>query len=278
MMRTDINLAIVAMVEEPDKATTNTTQEYCFVIDDSNSNSTSSLDYGGTLKWSAQVQSYILASFYWAYIVSQVVGGLATQKLGTKRVFGYAQLVTALCSLTIPWASETHYAFVIALRFAQGFASGLTWPAMYALVGHWIPVPERSRFMSSFQGNAPPTAPSHASTRMFRFQHRHRHHLPPVRLPHSPPGLEVGLLHDGVHRGGVVRDLVLVGVRQPRDASEDQPQRTAVHQREHRQHVRGFAQAGRAVEGYLDLSTRLVHRGHHVREDLGALHLHHTGA
>jgi ACS family sodium-dependent inorganic phosphate cotransporter-like MFS transporter 5 len=152
MMRTDINLAIVAMVEEPDKATTNTTQEYCFVIDDSNSNSTSSLDYGGTLKWSAQVQSYILASFYWAYIVSQVVGGLATQKLGTKRVFGYAQLVTALCSLTIPWASETHYAFVIALRFAQGFASGLTWPAMYALVGHWIPVPERSRFMSSFQG------------------------------------------------------------------------------------------------------------------------------
>jgi hypothetical protein len=43
MMRTDINLAIVAMVEEPDKATTNTTQEYCFVIDDSNSNSTSSL-------------------------------------------------------------------------------------------------------------------------------------------------------------------------------------------------------------------------------------------
>lgn len=23
---------------------------------------------------------------------------------------------------------------------------------MYALVGHWIPVPERSRFMSSFQG------------------------------------------------------------------------------------------------------------------------------
>lgn len=55
--------------------------------------------------------------------MSQVVGGLATQKLGTKRVFGYAQLVTALCSLSIPWASDTHYGVVIALRFAQGFAS-----------------------------------------------------------------------------------------------------------------------------------------------------------
>ncbi|KAI4454412.1 solute carrier family 17 [Holotrichia oblita] len=154
MMRTDINLAIVAMVEEPtqpEKA--NATDEYCFssdvVIDDG---PTRVVDYGGTLQWSADIQSYVLASFYWAYIVSQVVGGLATQKLGTKRVFGYAQLATAICSLSIPWASETHYAIVIVLRSIQGFASGLTWPAMYALVGHWIPVPERSRFMSSFQG------------------------------------------------------------------------------------------------------------------------------
>ncbi|XP_060534236.1 sialin [Cylas formicarius] len=151
MMRNDINMAIVAMVEEPPKVDTNLTHEYCFVIEEV-SNNTAPVDYGGTLQWSGSIQSYVLASFYWAYIVSQVVGGLATQKLGTKRVFGYAQLATASCSLCIPWAAETHYGLVIALRFVQGFASGLTWPAMYALVGHWIPVPERSRFMSSFQG------------------------------------------------------------------------------------------------------------------------------
>lgn len=80
-------------------------------------------DYGGTLDWSGPIQSYVLASFYWAYIVSQVVGGLATQKLGTKKVFGYAQLATALSSLCIPIAAETHYGLVIALRFVQGFAS-----------------------------------------------------------------------------------------------------------------------------------------------------------
>nr|CAD7452132.1 unnamed protein product [Timema tahoe] len=33
--------------------------------------------------------------------------------------------------------------------------SGLTWPAMYSIVGHWIPAVERSRFMSSFQGQNP---------------------------------------------------------------------------------------------------------------------------
>ncbi|XP_018561721.1 sialin [Anoplophora glabripennis] len=151
MMRNDINLTIVAMVEQPESKYTNASNEYCYVREEYNNN-TAPVDYGGTLEWSGQVQSYVLASFYWAYIVSQVVGGFATQKLGTKRVFGYAQLATALCSLCIPWASETHYGIVIALRFVQGFASGLTWPAMYALVGHWIPVPERSRFMSSFQG------------------------------------------------------------------------------------------------------------------------------
>nr|XP_023012618.1 sialin [Leptinotarsa decemlineata] len=151
MMRNDINMAIVAMVEKTDMKQTNATNEYCYIIEET-SNNTATVDYGGTLQWSTKVQSYVLASFYWAYIISQVVGGLATQKLGTKRVFGYSQLATALCSLSIPWASDTHYGITIALRFIQGFASGLTWPAMYALVGHWIPVPERSRFMSSFQG------------------------------------------------------------------------------------------------------------------------------
>ncbi|XP_076257197.1 major Facilitator Superfamily Transporter 17 [Rhynchophorus ferrugineus] len=153
MMRNDINLAIVAMVKEPTLADTNSTQEsnqQCYTVEDNVK--TAPVDYGGTLDWNSHVQSYVLASFYWAYIVSQIVGGLATQKLGTKRVFGYAQLATALSSLSIPMAADTHYGVVIALRFVQGFASGLTWPAMYALVGHWIPVPERSRFMSSFQG------------------------------------------------------------------------------------------------------------------------------
>lgn len=79
------------------------------------------------------------------------MGGIATQYFGTKNVFGWSQFITAVCSLLIPIAADTHYSFVIALRSVQGFASGLTWPAMYAVVGPWIPPVERSRFMSSFQ-------------------------------------------------------------------------------------------------------------------------------
>lgn len=80
------------------------------------------------------------------------MGGVATQKFGTKSVFGWSQFATGICSLLIPVGASTHYSLLIILRSVQGFASGLTWPAMYALVGYWIPPSERSRFMSSFQG------------------------------------------------------------------------------------------------------------------------------
>lgn len=80
------------------------------------------------------------------------MGGVATQHFGTKNVFGWSQFATAFCSLCIPTASSYHYSALIVVRSIQGFASGLTWPAMYAIVSYWIPTKERSRFMSSFQG------------------------------------------------------------------------------------------------------------------------------
>lgn len=132
----------------------------------------------GEFDWSSTVRAWILGSFYASYVISQVnmngrrrclqlpipmrihmridafqvVGGVATQMFGTKNVFGWSQFATALCSFCIPLAASYHYSALIVLRSIQGFASGLTWPAMYAIVSYWIPAKERSRFMSSFQG------------------------------------------------------------------------------------------------------------------------------
>lgn len=102
--------------------------------------------------WDSTTKGAILGSFYWCYVLSQVAGGIATQYFGTKKVFGWSQFATGCCSFLIPYAADLHYIAVVILRSIQGFASGLTWPAMYALVGFWIPLAERSRFMSSFQG------------------------------------------------------------------------------------------------------------------------------
>ncbi|GAB0088565.1 Major facilitator superfamily [Sergentomyia squamirostris] len=129
VMRNDINIAIVEMVVQP--------------------NAPAKEDQ---FDWSFSVRSIILGAFYWWYVVAQVAGGVATQRFGTKAVFGWSQLATAVCSLLIPTAARIHFGWLVALRSIQGFASGLTWPAMYAVVGYWIPPAERSRFMSSFQG------------------------------------------------------------------------------------------------------------------------------
>lgn len=162
MMRTDINIAMVAMVRTPpldaDAVDANGTAGpasntgYCSAKRDVNDASTPSPSEEGEFDWDARTQSAILGSFYWCYVLSQVMGGLLTQRFGTKVVFGLSQLATAGCSLLIPVAAEVHYSLLIALRSVQGVASGLTWPAMYAAVGPWIPASERSRFMSSFQG------------------------------------------------------------------------------------------------------------------------------
>ncbi|XP_012276355.1 sialin [Orussus abietinus] len=154
MMRMDINLAIVAMAkQQPLKNETVTFESHCYVPSNvSWDNSTDMYQDIAEFDWSSTIQSTILSSFYWCYILSQVVGGVLTQRFGTKAIFGGSQLVTAICSLLIPTAAELHYGALITLRSIQGVASGLTWPAMYAIVGHWIPPVERSRFMSSFQG------------------------------------------------------------------------------------------------------------------------------
>lgn len=171
MMRNDINFALVAMVRDGSSNSSN--GDHCApsaslapLTNGVNGNfsdlSNSTDDYAipqdttreiyGEFEWDSTVQAVIKGSFYWCYVLSQVVGGVATQYFGTKSVFGWSQFLTAVCSLCIPYASDIHYGAVILLRSIQGFASGLTWPAMYAIVGYWIPPVERSRFMSSFQG------------------------------------------------------------------------------------------------------------------------------
>ncbi|XP_038122668.1 sialin [Culex quinquefasciatus] len=171
MMRNDINFALVAMVRTNagGNGTNSSVSDHCRSVAVTESpafvnGNYSTLDEGaipqviegveeyGEFDWDSTVQAVIKGSFYWCYVLSQVVGGVATQYFGTKNVFGWSQFFTAACSLCIPYASDLHYGAVILLRSIQGFASGLTWPAMYAIVGYWIPPVERSRFMSSFQG------------------------------------------------------------------------------------------------------------------------------
>jgi MFS family permease len=125
VMRNDINLAIIAMVRHPPRnITANNTEVvlYCYNPDTAATNSSidepqQSNNEEGDFEWDSTVQSTIISSFYWCYVMSQILGGYLTQKLGPKKVFGYSQLATAIGSIFIPFAADFHYAAVVFCRY-----------------------------------------------------------------------------------------------------------------------------------------------------------------
>lgn len=127
VMRNDINLAIIAMVRHPPRNITGTNDTdvelYCFNPDTKSTNSSATDEPNmpnneeGDFDWDSTIQSTIISSFYWCYVLSQILGGYLTQKMGPKKVFGYSQLVTALGSVLIPFAADLHFAAVVVLRY-----------------------------------------------------------------------------------------------------------------------------------------------------------------
>ena len=77
-------------------------------------------------------------------------------KFGGKHTLGVGILSTAvltvLTPITIEWGGSTALIF---LRIVMGLGEGTTYPALCALLAHWIPVDERSKAGSLAFSGAP---------------------------------------------------------------------------------------------------------------------------
>lgn len=229
--------------------------------------------------WDSTITSMVLSSFYWMYVVSQVVGGIATQRFGTKAVFGWSQFVTALGSLCIPFAASTHWLLLIFVRSVQGFASGLTWPAMYAIVGPWIPPVRKTKFYSRTFSNffkyfLGGTIALHVEfSRLF---HRHWTHISFVWLHHRPFRMATGFLHDGHHWHSMVHHVVLPRLQHAVRPSENIATGTRVHWVERVGGNQGTSRHESTVAIDFHESPCLGDWRDDVRPYLGSLHLHHA--
>ncbi|KAF5270553.1 hypothetical protein FQR65_LT05451 [Abscondita terminalis] len=147
-----MSLTILAMVKEKRKDPIfNVTETLCF--DDNNSTHVEPINYEGTLDWSFNQQYYVLTSFDWGNILFHFVSGILIQKYGSKVIFGWSLLVTSLCNLCIPVTCSINYILIVVLHFMQGAAQAFSWPALYAVMGIWIPIQEKSRFVTLFHGS-----------------------------------------------------------------------------------------------------------------------------
>ncbi|XP_064642152.1 sialin-like [Lineus longissimus] len=98
--------------------------------------------------WDRPLQGYILGSFFYGYIITQVPGGWLSGYFGGKRVFGAGMLLTALSTILLPVCARAHVGLVIFMRVLSGLGTGVVFPAMHSLWAKWAPPLERTKLIS----------------------------------------------------------------------------------------------------------------------------------
>ncbi|BES99717.1 MFS transporter, ACS family, solute carrier family 17 (sodium-dependent inorganic phosphate cotransporter), other [Nesidiocoris tenuis] len=108
---------------------------------------------GPEFNWSSGVDGVILGSFFYGYILTQIIGGYLACKHGGKRLFGLGVGVTAVVTLLTPLLARTSIYLLVFGRIVEGLFEGVTFPAMHGIWSKWSPPEERSRLVSiSYSG------------------------------------------------------------------------------------------------------------------------------
>ncbi|KAL7632826.1 UNVERIFIED_CONTAM: hypothetical protein RMT77_016823 [Armadillidium vulgare] len=145
--RVSLSVAIVAMV--------NNTKEYETEIDliDVDSYPLPSFDTtevykqsNGEFNWSDTTKGHILGSYYYGYVLTNIIGGRAAEKWGGRLVAGSSMLATSFLTILSPFAAAISSTVLIVLLFMQGIVGGICLPAINSLIAKWYPKNERSKF------------------------------------------------------------------------------------------------------------------------------------
>ncbi|KAH8377397.1 hypothetical protein KR093_005289 [Drosophila rubida] len=122
----------------------------------------------GEYTWSEQKQGYILGSFYFGYLISQLPGGILADKYGAKWVLGGCLLTSGLCTMLMPLAIKLGDEWgLMVIRILTGFAQGPLFPGCTSLLSAWVPANERGRLCAfAFSGVTIGTVVSNFSSGM----------------------------------------------------------------------------------------------------------------
>ncbi|KAG9493738.1 sialin isoform X2 [Eleutherodactylus coqui] len=145
-LRVNLSVALVDMVNSTSGERVNSNVSVC--PDHSVSPSVLHNSTGKKYDWDADTQGWILGSFFYGYILTQIPGGYIAGKFGGKLLLGFGILGTSVLTLLTPLAADLGAGYLIAVRALEGFGEGVTFPAMHAMWSSWAPPLERSRLLS----------------------------------------------------------------------------------------------------------------------------------
>ncbi|XP_046664263.1 vesicular glutamate transporter 2-like isoform X2 [Homalodisca vitripennis] len=104
--------------------------------------------------WDSKTQGFVLSSFFYGYIATQILGGWLGACLGGSRVYGVGVAVTALFTLFTPTVANASVFLLLGIRFIEGLFEGVTYPCIHAVWSRWAPPQERARMASiAFSGS-----------------------------------------------------------------------------------------------------------------------------
>nr|XP_016930108.1 putative inorganic phosphate cotransporter isoform X1 [Drosophila suzukii] len=151
VMRTNMSVAIVAMVNH---TAIKTGEE---VFDDECGDRDIPIDdsQDGEFLWSSALQGYILSSFFYGYVITQIPFGILAKKYGSLRFLGYGMLINSVFAFLVPVAARRGGVWgLCAVRFIQGLGEGPIVPCTHAMLAKWIPPNERSRMGAAVYAGA----------------------------------------------------------------------------------------------------------------------------
>lgn len=100
----------------------------------------------GEFKWTASTQGYILSSFFYGYVLTQIPFGMLAKRFGALGFLGWGMLLNSVFAFVVPIAARQGGVFwLCVIRFIQGLGEGPIVPCTHAMLAKWIPPNERSR-------------------------------------------------------------------------------------------------------------------------------------
>ncbi|KAL8499977.1 hypothetical protein ACS0TY_019831 [Phlomoides rotata] len=98
--------------------------------------------------WNSATVGLIQSSFFWGYLLTQIVGGIWADKIGGKLVLGFGVVWWSFATILTPIAAKIGLPYLLVVRAFMGIGEGVAMPAMNNLLSKWIPVSERSRSLA----------------------------------------------------------------------------------------------------------------------------------
>lgn len=98
--------------------------------------------------WNSATVGLIQSSFFWGYLLTQIVGGIWADKIGGKQVLGFGVIWWSVATVLTPLAARVSLPFLLVVRALMGIGEGVAMPAMNNILSKWIPVSERSRSLA----------------------------------------------------------------------------------------------------------------------------------